>query len=276
MTRAVLIGLDGSAHSRAAVELGIRWAEKLDCLLVGLGVIDEPEICAPEPVPLGAGSFKHLLDANRLKVAHRKIEDAVHAFSVRCSDAQVSSKPLEDIGDPTERIALEAQRYDLILLGQQTFFRLDASPGDTLRKLLKNAPRPVVAVPEHPCSGEAVLVAYDGSLQATRALQAFAQSRVPSLYGQIHVLCIHSDKVEAARRVDRAVEYLSFQGLQAKRRALTTGDGPAAVILQNLGELNAGLLVMGCYGQSTLHEFFLGSATHDLVEKSPAPVFLYQ
>ena len=33
--------------------------------------------------------------------------------------------------------------------------------------------RPVVAVPREPPEGESVLVAYDGSLQAARALAAF-------------------------------------------------------------------------------------------------------
>jgi nucleotide-binding universal stress UspA family protein len=47
MLKSVLIGLDGSDYSTAAVELGIRWAKQFDALLVGLGIIDEPTIRGP-------------------------------------------------------------------------------------------------------------------------------------------------------------------------------------------------------------------------------------
>ena len=62
MLRVILVGLDGSAYSNAAIELGIRWAKKLDALLVGLGVVDEATICKPEPVPIGGSSYKQHRD----------------------------------------------------------------------------------------------------------------------------------------------------------------------------------------------------------------------
>lgn len=52
MLRSILVGVDGSAYSVAAMELGIRWEQRFDALLVGLGVIDEPTIPSPEAVPL--------------------------------------------------------------------------------------------------------------------------------------------------------------------------------------------------------------------------------
>jgi hypothetical protein len=58
MLKSILIGLDGSAYSTTALELGIRWARRFDALLVGLGVIDEPTIRGPEPVPLGGAYYK--------------------------------------------------------------------------------------------------------------------------------------------------------------------------------------------------------------------------
>ena len=37
MLRSVLVGMDGSAYSEATVELGIRWAQRWNAVLVGLG-----------------------------------------------------------------------------------------------------------------------------------------------------------------------------------------------------------------------------------------------
>jgi hypothetical protein len=57
MLRSILVGLDGSAYSAAAEELGIRWAQGAGAMLVGLGIIDAPTICKPQPVPLGASAY---------------------------------------------------------------------------------------------------------------------------------------------------------------------------------------------------------------------------
>src|SRR2546430_15366409 len=96
--------------------------------------------------------------------------------TLECTQAGVAFKLLEDEGLPANRIVLEAQRYDLILLGRKTYFHFETvdEPDPTLFQVLKHSPRPVVTVPSAPLREEgAVLVAYDGSLQASRALQAF-------------------------------------------------------------------------------------------------------
>jgi nucleotide-binding universal stress UspA family protein len=46
-------------------------------------------------------------------------------------------------------------------------------------------------------------------------------------------------------------------------------------ILAQARQLNAGLVVMGAYGQPTIREFFLGSVTRSLLQSSPLPLFLY-
>jgi hypothetical protein len=38
----MLIGLDGSPSSSAAVDLALRWARGFKAMLVGLGVVDQP------------------------------------------------------------------------------------------------------------------------------------------------------------------------------------------------------------------------------------------
>jgi nucleotide-binding universal stress UspA family protein len=273
--RSLLIGLDGSAYSHVAVELGIRWAQKFDALLVGLGVIDEPTICGGEMVPLGASDFKQHRDESVLARARGLVERSLEQFTLHCTRAGVASKPLEDVGSPAERILAEAQRYDLILLGRQTFFHFATQEGpcETLTKVLKSAPRPVVTAPEQLGGGGPIVVAYDGSLQAARALQAFQVSGLAA--GQdVHVVTVGDSQVEAARHADRAVEFLGFHDTRARKHVLV--DAPAdEAILNQARRLDAQLLVMGVYGQPTWREFFLGSVTRSALEKCPIPLFLY-
>jgi nucleotide-binding universal stress UspA family protein len=122
--------------------------------------------------------------------------------------------------------------------------------------------------------GSAVLVAYDGSLPAARALQAFQASGLHAGRG-IHIVSVAEDHVEAARNTDRAAEFLRFHEINADSHPLAPSASPAEVILDQVRRLNAGLLVMGAYGQPTLREFFLGSVTRTVLKESTVPLFLY-
>ena len=272
----ILVGLDGSAFSHNASNLGIEWARRFDAMLVGLGIVDEPAIAHPEMVPIGGGAYKEHADEVRVARATRQVEQFLEQFSLRCAEAGVSSKVLEVVGEAYAQILREAQRYDLILLGKQTYFHFATQEGpcETLQTVLKNTPRPVVTVPDRLPGGSTILIAYDGSLQAARALQAFQAVGLDD-GREIHVVTVGTDHVEASRHADRAAEFLGFHGIKAAVQVLATSEDPAAVILGEAKRFNADLVVVGAYGRSAVHEFFLGSVTRTLLKESPIPLFLY-
>lgn len=276
MLKSILVALDGSSYSRAAIELGIRWARQYDALVVGLGIVDEPAIRRPELVPIGGTHYKEQADDLRVGRARRRVEQVLEQFALRCGEARVPSKVLEDTGTPSARILLEAQRYDLIILGHQTHFRFatQESPCETLTTILKNTPRPVVVASEKLPSDGPVIVAYDGSLQAARALQAFQASGVHQGHA-VHIVVVNDDQVEAARHAERAAEFLRFHGIQSLVHPENSSASVAAELLNQIRRLQGSLLVMGAYGQPTLREFFLGSVTRTLLKESPVPLFLY-
>lgn len=276
MLKSMLVGLDGSAYSAAAVELGVRWAGQHQALLVGLGVIDEPAIRGDEAVPLGADHYKQKADEARMHRARLRIEQLLEAFSLRCAQASVASKVLEDQGAPADRLMLQAQRVDLVLLGMKTYFQFATQdePCETLHRVLKNTPRPVVAVPEKAPDGNAIVVAYDGSLQAARALQAFVGVG-PAANAEIHLVSVAETKTDAARPADRAAEFLGFHEIKAQVHTVASNRKVADVLLEEIRKRKAGLVVMGAYGQPALREFFLGSVTRRLLEEGTTPLFLY-
>src|ERR1700704_775813 len=110
MLRSILVGIDGSAYSAAAVELGIRWSQHAGAVLVGLGIIDAPTISKPEPVPLGGSAYKVHHDASLLADASHKVGEFLEHCARLCAEAEVACQLLQDIGLPTEQILLEAQR----------------------------------------------------------------------------------------------------------------------------------------------------------------------
>lgn len=274
--KSILVGLDGSSFGTAAMELGVGWAQRAGASLAGLAVVDLPAIRMPEAVPLGGMAFKEQRDDALAGDAHRRLQAVLEKFQQRCAEAAVSCESLETIGHPAEQILLESQRHDLILLGQRTYFHFETQEDadETLRSVVKGASRPVIAVPAKPRKGEAVVVAYDGSPQAARTLQAFQSL---GLHGPhvVHVVGVDPDAVEAKLRLERAVDYLERHDIKSEPHAVATSDPPARAILDLVNSLDCGLLVMGAYGQSPFKELLFGSVTRTILEESITPVFLY-
>ncbi|MFO0980945.1 MAG: universal stress protein [Planctomycetota bacterium] len=276
MLRSLLIGLDGSPYSAAAIELCVAWAREFEAALAGIAIIDDVTFAARGAAPLGGEAFKRHRDAVLLQEARQKIGQHLSEFTARAQQAQVAARIIDDIGVPAARIMEEAQAHDLIVLGQRTFYHLRHPDHDdeTLHHVLKNAPRPVVAVPQKIAPGSTVLVAYDGSLQAARTLQAFEAlglHRARDLY----VVSVDQDGEAAERVASRAKQFLAAHGVMAMPCPTQTKEAPADVILAQAKALEAQVIVMGAYGKPALREFLVGSVTRQLLQKSPVPLFLF-
>lgn len=273
MPRTILVGLDGSPDS-SAVALGIAWARRFNALLVGIGVVNEPALRGPHDAP--PGGYLEKLQEEWVGAARREVEQRLEELAIRCAKEQVACKLLEDSGVPCQQIVREAQRFDLIVLGRRAHFESQKDSCRTLVDVLCQAARPVVAVPETPVKHEGpVLVAYDGSLAAARAVQMFAMSGLHAL-GDLHVLTADAtDAVEAARVADRAVQFLSSHGIAATPTAVMHTGSIAQLILGQASALGAQLIVGGAYGRPRWQEFLLGSVTQRLLQESPVPLFLY-
>jgi nucleotide-binding universal stress UspA family protein len=280
MLRSILIGLDNSESGIAAQELALRWAQQLGSRLVGITIVDDPGIQFTEDMLFG--DIQHVPGAEVLVAeAHvstptrlRAVEDH---FGRRATEAGVEFQVLEGVGSPHLEILLEAQKHDIIVLGQGSHFEYgwEGNPGETVARVLRDTPRPMVAVPNALDQGESIVVAYDGSLPAARALSAFVASGLDR--GRpVHVVnSAVSGHKAAVRTAARAVEFLRTHEIRATPHILESKHDPAQSILKKAEALHTGLLVMGAYGQPVLREFFVGSFTRTILKESPIPVFCF-
>jgi nucleotide-binding universal stress UspA family protein len=275
MLRSILVGLDGSRHSKAAIQLAIRWAQRYDAIVVGIGVVDEPAICRPEPVPIGGGYFKHERDEALLADAGRRVDRFLRAFAKECSEQGVNCTAMKRVGGPAPEIAERARSHDLVMLGRETHFRFETqdSCDDTLRQVLRQSLRPVVAVPKRWKDKPRTLIAYNGSRESDRALQAFEALGLGSGC-DIQVASFDSSRDEAERLTEQAVEFLQLHGLKAIAHASRLTDQPGAMILEHARKMDSGLIVMGAFGRSRWREAVFGSTTREILDGSPAPVLL--
>ncbi len=278
----ILIGLDGPDHGAVLTELGLRWARRTGSTLLGVGIVDEPGIRSIEPAWAVGGTpgkdpVYYMGYENRLADVHQQVGQLLDRFASRCDEARVAHAERKLVGSPYELLAAESQSSDLVLLSRAFHFRFtlqDNEGEETLRKVLKDSPRPIVLVPETPFPDGPVAVAYDGSLQAARALWAFRATGLGES-GRVEIISAGAHGTQVTAHADRARQYLFSHGIDASPRVIESSASPARAILEESERLGAGMLVMGAYGQPTLREFVLGSVTRTILEESSVPVFLF-
>ncbi|MFC7335344.1 universal stress protein [Rhodocista pekingensis] len=185
-------------------------------------------------------------------------------------------------GDTAELLGLAGRYHDLVVIGQ-------TDPGteelgiDVPEAALGTCGRPVLVVPRQgtfPVVGRHVLVAWNGSRESARAVQA----ALPfiALAERITVLLGRSKEryPSITRRppVDIAVHLARHAGpgcapVEAVPLEVPEAEAGAAILRQAAAR-GADLLVMGAYGRSWLREWALGGATRHVLRNAPLPVLM--
>lgn len=274
--RRLLVALDGTRFSDAAAELGLRWSLDIGASLFGLAIVDEPAIQKPEAMSIGASHYAAKAHERRLRVASTTVDAILEAFERRCRDAGVVCESLHGQGTPLDVILEESHRFDLILMGSHTYFEFATRETEdhVLDEVLRHSPRPIVATPDRLPAGERIVIAYDGSDAAARALQAF-QMLYEKPLGPVQVLSLRPTTEEAAALAARAVDFLSFHGIASTAVPVAVRHRTDDVLIEKACELRPRLVVMGGPSHSRLHDRLLGSTTRRMLDRCGVPLFLY-
>jgi nucleotide-binding universal stress UspA family protein len=113
-----------------------------------------------------------------------------------------------------------------------------------------------------------VIVAWDGSREAKRALA----DSLP-LLGHAGVITVLTVDDEASS--DGVLRLLTRHGFHPESASVQSlSGGPGAAVLRYCESVEAGLLVMGAYGQSRTLERMLGGATRTVFAEAGLPVMM--
>ncbi len=275
MIRSILVALDDTPGAQRARDLAIAVARRTGAALTAAAVLDNPHAMdAHEAVPPGASAFKERRDAARAKRMAAEAEAAFAACTAAAGDTPFTPLRLADAPEPA--LIAAGAAHDVIVIGRDSTLGLEQNPdglAPVIEALLHDGARPLVVVPpgDAPVSGK-VLVGYDGSVPAMRALQLFA---LLGLAGemQVRVLSVAEERAEAQRLAEVAAAYLRTHAFEAEAVGVE-GSHPVDALLAEATAMPAGLLVMGSYEHSGLRTFFTGSATRRLLHAAPCPVFV--
>lgn len=274
--KSILVALDGTPAAIAARATAISLAQKHAARLAGIGVLDRNYLTAPEPVPVGASHYKECADRARVKRAGEQLIRLVEAFETECRSHGVHGSGIASDGDPKAEVIRAAQELDLIVIGKDTSFHSEA-PGEitaTVEYLLKHNPRPVLITPADGERISPILIAYDGSVPAARALQLFALLDIAAA-AEVHVLNIQAWKADARSLTSRAASYLELYDIRAHMHPIASSDDPAEILLAKIESIGAGIVVMGAFGHRGWREMLLGSCTQTLLRACPTSLFVH-
>jgi nucleotide-binding universal stress UspA family protein len=186
-------------------------------------------------------------------------------------------------GDTPETLALHARYADLTILGQPNEDDDDsyrgASADAVLVNVLMSSGRPLLAVPyagQFEKIGENVLIAWNASREATRALN----DALPLLRGakSVTVLSINPrqgiDGEGAVPGADIAL-HLARHGVKAEATHTIANDiSEGDALLSYAADLGVDLIVSGGYGHSRAREMIFGGVTRTLIEEMTVPMLL--
>ena len=144
--------------------------------------------------------------------------------------------------------------------------------GVTAEGLLRRTTRPVLVVP-HDAMGESkIVIAYDGSLAADRALRAAAELAEVTDMSEAHLITVTDNTEEAHLIQAPAVDYLHAYDLEVIPVVLT--GKPAEVIAKYAKDIDATILALGAFGSNRLKESIFGSTTVAMLKNADCAVLL--
>ncbi|MDO9430001.1 MAG: universal stress protein [Phenylobacterium sp.] len=273
--RDILVVMDqaesGAMRARLGADLASRWNARLSGLfptsdfLLQFGAAEALTGLSPA-------------DIDRILRDHVKaVEDASEIartnFEAAAGEAGVASDWMTVNGDHDDALVACARRTDLTIMPNRMVIHMGQRRVDAANVGVACG-GPVLITPHDdyaPPIGKRVLIAWNGSREASRALRdgwPFIETAE-----EVHVLIVSPHGEGGPDGVLQRL--LERHGIEANLIVDPSEDESAAdVIERQMAEFDVDLLIMGLYGRSRLRELVLGGVSRQLLKDMPAPILM--
>ncbi|AVR96459.1 universal stress protein [Pseudoduganella armeniaca] len=271
--RTILVHADLAPAAQHRVELACTVALDMGAHLIGVATTGISRFLQPGAAGMSGGAIAEQLEA--LRDDARRALDGFDAVARRAGVPSVERQLCSD--DTAGGLALQARYCDLAVLSQTDPDAPAAAATSLPAYVMLHAARPVLVVPylgRFHDFGRHALVAWDGGIEATRAVAAAlpllrrAALVTVAVFNASHG-ADHGDQPGA----DLAL-YLSRHGIAVTVAPLSIGRDIGEELLSTAADVGAGLLVMGGYGHARLRELLLGGVTETVLRRMTLPVLM--
>lgn len=271
----LLVHVDQTHQSAARLDAAIALAAAHDAHLVGVYVLTHPHIPNFIRAQIPDDFIRAQAEAivGYAEKARERFEDAVQRSGVKGEWRVVE-------GQPEPLLSLHGRYCDLCVLGQRERHGEDlATDSDMPDRLILSVGRPVLVIPRvgtYPVIGERVMVAWDASRLATRAVNdALPLLRRAKL---VRVLAIRARRGEGGHGEIPCADiclHLARHGVASEAQHADADDIKVGdVLLSQVADQGIDLLVMGAYGHTRWRELVLGGATRHILTHMTVPVLM--
>jgi nucleotide-binding universal stress UspA family protein len=278
----ILVHLDNGIRTEVRLTAAAALARRHGAHLTGVYIIDIPstEYFYGATMPFAGSGPEQIVMQMRTEAiaAAQPVEERFREL-LRRDGLEGEWRLVEGNLPPT--LALHARYADLTVVGQPNPYEpRDHADRDAVAvTTLMSSGRPVLAIPfagDFPVIGERILVAWNASREATRAvadalpLLSRASAVTILAINPRHGIGGHGD-VPAA---DIAL-HLARHGVKAEASHTVATDIPdAEALLSYAADIGADLIVAGGYGHSRARELVFGGVTRTLLQEMTVPVLL--
>lgn len=275
--KSILVHINGSKHTPQRVEVAARLALQHDAHLIGTAVTALP----PEFYMPGAFGANNTALSAYLEFTRERARTALAAFEASARNIGVNSVEQRLIDDEAGYgLTLQARYSDLVVMSQTDPEESNIDTrADTPEYVMMNSSRPVLVIPyagQFPTLGQRVMIAWNGSAEATRAVTA----AIPILRLAKNVqVVVYNPKVGRDAHGERPGAdislYLARHGVQVELTEQNIPDIDVGnALLSNATDFSADLIVMGGYGHSRFRQILLGGVTHTLFKSMVIPTLM--
>lgn len=260
-------GVSIDERARVAVKL----AEDHGAHLVGLHVTQPPDV----PAYVEAQLTGEMLKAQE-RYARQDRDNAQAAFDKAIKGASVGTEWRAVQGDAIEALKLHGRHADLAVIGQTNPETTAAINLGIAGRVALSLGRPVLAIPyegKFETVGQNILVAWDGSRAAARALgDAIPLLRMARA---VNVLSLSSNENRSAMVGVDIATHLARHDIRVEVRHLQTDDTKVGEkLLSSAADFESDMLVMGAYGHARWRELVFGGVTEYMLEHMTLPVLM--
>ena len=277
MIKKILVALDPDSDTPLATQYAIDIAKRFDAEVTGLAVIDMGSIKdSARGGGIGSMYYAEKLRAKLTTDARLKARELMNAFDEAMEDSGVRFVETVEEGVPFMRIVEDMKYHDLLVIGRDPhfFYSHPKQETDTLARTVKNTIGPSLVVGTEFKPVERILIAFDGSNAAARAVRRLVHLRPFGEEVKVEVIHVHKDEPKESELVLQLEQaYLRAHGIRAQTASLQ-GDSPESEIVSYATQYGADIVVAGAHSVSKLREVAFGSTTAALLKDCPVPLFI--
>ncbi|HEY0822790.1 MAG TPA: universal stress protein [Ramlibacter sp.] len=272
--RQVLVHLDASASAGARLAAARSLAQEHGAALAALYATVPVYLELPYPPEGAPGLASSLMDVEdeRRRAARRTFDEAMRTPGPTATWAETREMPAAGA------FVAQALHADLLVLGQHDpAGAANGVPPDFAESVVLASGKPALVLPYTGAArrpGGTAAIAWKETREAARAVSA----AMPLLQraGRVHVLAWEEEPALEVRGQQLDLDgYLRLHGIVPTwHRGGRLAEPLGEILLSQLSDLDADLLVMGCYGHSRAREWILGGTSRTVLRSMTLPVLM--